>query len=174
MPAYSFPRHAWLDVAAPAVPAAATAWSAALLAPLYDLPAAWASPLAAVGVLLAGWLVMRAVPNEAEQFPLRVFHAPEGYEAEASNTDLLLDRPLDERLDDLAELLLDDPLPAPAPGSRVVQLFPDRPMPSPSELRQRIDRHLGMERGLHRPEPADASDSLRQALDELRESLARR
>ena len=86
--------------------------------------------------------------------------------------ELLLNQPFVERtVDELAELLLDDPLAAPSPDSRVVRLFAPAPMPSAGDLAARIDRHLG-----HAPaatEAAGGHDALKEALDELRRSLRR-
>ena len=72
-------------------------------------------------------------------------------------------------------LLLDDPLVEAEPGSRVVQLFASQPMPTPGQLKERIDRHLA---GGAQP-LADTPGipgrrvgrALRGALDELRRSL---
>jgi hypothetical protein len=74
-------------------------------------------------------------------------------------------------------LLLDDPLEVAAEDSRVVQLFAARPLPTPGELQQRIAAHLA---DPQRPAngadvidlDVDASAALRQALGELRRSLA--
>lgn len=72
------------------------------------------------------------------------------------------------------ELLLDDPLEAPAADSRVVQLFASAPLPTPGELQARIERHLGRG-GAQAPEPlrlvSDDSEALHQALAALRQSL---
>ncbi|UUR08479.1 hypothetical protein [Sphingomonas glaciei] len=75
-------------------------------------------------------------------------------------------------------LELEDRLDDPATDSRVVQLFAPRPLPTPGELARRIERHLGggsggEERGGTVLDlEADASAALRQALGELRRSLA--
>lgn len=66
-------------------------------------------------------------------------------------------------------LELDDILHEVAPDARVVQLFDPAAMPTPGQLKARIDRHLG-----DRPAPAgcpDASQALVDALAELRQSL---
>jgi hypothetical protein len=69
-------------------------------------------------------------------------------------------------------LLLNDVLTV-AEDSRVVQLFAARPLPSPGELKARIDAHLAD----REPEaevvrlPVDASAALRDALADLRRSL---
>lgn len=59
------------------------------------------------------------------------------------------------------ELLLDQPIAADAPGPRVVRLF--GPMPTPGEMHESIERHLG-----GRWRGADATEELREALAQLR------
>ena len=63
-------------------------------------------------------------------------------------------------------LLLDDILAEIGPDSRVVRLFDRDAMPTPAQLKARIDRHLEGERA------PDASRALHEALAELRRSLA--
>ena len=65
-------------------------------------------------------------------------------------------------------LLLDDVLADLGPDSRVVRLFDAASMPTPGQLKERIDRHLG---GLHPAAPPDASQALYDALAELRLGL---
>lgn len=65
-------------------------------------------------------------------------------------------------------LLLDDPLPASA-DSRVVRLFDRRAMPTPGELKSRIDDHLAAPSSP--PPQSDAAKALADALAELRRSL---
>jgi hypothetical protein len=65
--------------------------------------------------------------------------------------------------------VLNDILEKLGPQSRVVRLFDPAAMPTPAQLNDRIERHL---RAGSRPTPpADASEALYQALDELRRSL---
>ena len=66
-------------------------------------------------------------------------------------------------------LVLDDALPRPAADSRVVQLFDRSAMPTPEGFQVRIGRRLSETRP--RNAPPDASQSLQQALAELRRSL---
>ena len=68
------------------------------------------------------------------------------------------------------ELLLDDVLAQLGPDSRVVRLFDPAAMPTPGELRARIDRHLDSSSARPSPHP-DASQALHEALAELRRSL---
>ena len=65
-------------------------------------------------------------------------------------------------------LLLDDILAQLGPDSRVVRLFDPDAMPTPGQLKSRIDRHL--EPGGH-PQILDAGQALHDALDELRRSI---
>lgn len=65
------------------------------------------------------------------------------------------------------ELVLDDVLAKLEDLSRVVRLFDASAMPSPGELKSRIDRHLD---GASSP-PPDASQALHDALSELRRNL---
>jgi hypothetical protein len=64
-------------------------------------------------------------------------------------------------------LVLDDILAKLAPDSRVVRLFDKDAMPTPAQLRARIEDHLDMGAS----GSADASQALHEALAELRRSL---
>ena len=68
-----------------------------------------------------------------------------------------------------APLVLDDVLHAVAPDARVVRLFDPSAMPSPAELKARVDRYLGQ--GASWAKSPDASQALVDALTELRRSL---
>lgn len=97
--------------------------------------------------------------------------------------ELLLDQPMilasfDAATAAVAELLLDDPLPATPPDSRVVQLFADGRMPTAGQLKRRIDRHLAdgtppaSSITPNAPNgPSDSADALNEALAALRRSL---
>ena len=66
-------------------------------------------------------------------------------------------------------LVLDDILDQLSPDSRVVRLFDPAAMPTPAQLKSRIDRHLdGAEPEWQAP---DASQALHEALAELRRSI---
>ena len=67
------------------------------------------------------------------------------------------------------ELVLNDILTKLGPQSRVVRLFDPAAMPTPAELNERIEQHLRA--GSRQAPPADASEALYQALNELRRSL---
>ena len=66
-------------------------------------------------------------------------------------------------------LLLDDILAELEPDSRVVRLFDPDAMPTPAQLRSRIDRHL--EPGGRPDESPDATQALHEALADLRRSI---
>ena len=70
-------------------------------------------------------------------------------------------------------MLLVDALQKAEPDSRVVQLFARQSMPTPGQLKDRIDRHLaGTPRQPLPIVPApDASQALYAALNELKRSL---
>ena len=122
---------------------------------------------------------MRIVPAESRYLALPDFESAvlfdevllldERYEA---LDELLLDQPqVEAATEAVAELLLDDPLPAPTPDSRVVILFADGRMPTAGQLKDRIDRHLADGARPVQVSPSDASDALSDALAELRRSL---
>jgi hypothetical protein len=66
-------------------------------------------------------------------------------------------------------LVLDDILAELGPDSRVVRLFDPRTMPTPGQLKSRIDDHLEQE--APQPGASDASQALSAALAQLRRSL---
>ena len=66
-------------------------------------------------------------------------------------------------------LVLDDILAEIDPEARVVRLFDRKAMPTPGQLKSRIDSHL--EQGSSTAAPSDASQALSEALAELRRSL---
>lgn len=68
-----------------------------------------------------------------------------------------------------APLMLDDILAEIGPDSRVVRLFDRKAMPTPGQLKSRIDHHLARDAG--RAGTTDASEALSEALAELRRSL---
>jgi hypothetical protein len=67
------------------------------------------------------------------------------------------------------DLVLDDVLAELDPDSRVVRLFDRKAMPTPGQLKSRIDDHLGQ--GAQSAAQSDASQALSDALAELRRSL---
>jgi len=65
-------------------------------------------------------------------------------------------------------LVLDDVLTELGDSSRVVRLFDASAIPTPGQLKARIDRHLGQ---TDQSAPVDASEALYEALAKLRHSL---
>lgn len=127
--------------------------------------AAWL-PASAALVFAAGFVGLRSIPREERLLELACFDAlPLSVEPleELILTDA--DRLVEQTSD---ELLLDDVLAELGPDSRVVRLFDPASMPTPGELRARIDRHLN---GGRPGPPADASQALHDALAELRRAL---
>jgi hypothetical protein len=146
---------------------------------------------AAAGAILAHLLcssALQAVAHGARQFKVPVFTVAD---IETIDDELLLtdadrvsdelvltdaDRVSDEliltdadRLHAAEALVLDDILAEIGPDSRVVRLFDRSAMPTPGQLRSRIDRHRSQAAA---PAGApDASQALSDALAELRRSL---
>ena len=131
---------------------------------------------------------LQAVARRGQEFSVRVFDVAD---IETIDDELLLtdadrvpdelvltdaDRVSDEliltdgdRLHAGETLVLDDILAQLGPDSRVVRLFDRSAMPTPGQLRSRIDRHRGQ--AAARPVAPDASQALSDALAELRRSL---
>jgi hypothetical protein len=129
--------------------------------------------LAASASCLAALAVLRQIRPEARRFRLPAFALqPVEFTAVAVEPNVI----------DLTEALapepleLSDRLPEASEDSRVVQLFAPRALPTPGELARRIEHHLesgGEERGDKVIElEVDAAAALRQALGDLRRSLA--
>jgi len=127
---------------------------------------------ASASLCLGALTVLRQVRPEARRFRVRAFELAPVEFADRQEPDVLeLTEPV---ADEPLELV--DALPQAPEDSRVVQLFAPRPLPTPGELARRIDDHLeggGDERGGKVLElEVDAAAALRQALGELRRSLA--
>jgi hypothetical protein len=173
-------RFDWLaELAGAAAIAVAGGYAALRIAPSF----AWSAPGAMTGTAFAGFaaglLAMKLVRPAPRQMQIPGFALADA-DAALSLEPLLLDTIYEEPLllDDIAEddaaLLLVDALRVAEAGSRVVQLFADQPMPTPGQLKDRIDRHLaGAPRhpSPPKPVPADASQALYAALNELKRSL---
>ena len=167
-----------IDWVGATVPALCAAYAAMRVAPLFGA-GALGSAVGAGGVMfLIAFAFMASVKPQAATYAIAVparevddetLILDRVWQEVADELDeLVLDRPLVEtRTSELAELLLDDALGAPDPGSRVVQLF------APDQLKQRIDRHLANARAHDAVPAGDASDALSQALAELKQSLQR-
>ena len=98
-----------------------------------------------------GALAMRAVPPAPREHALPAFALaslePDELHHDGPAGELLLDTPVEEPLllqDVLQDgvLLLDDQLVEAEASSRVVRLFAAPPLPTPGQLKERIDRHL--------------------------------
>jgi len=120
--------------------------------------------LAAIVTCGLCWIGLSWVDVRPQPFPVAIFDL--GAVAPPRPAELVLTE--EDRLDDA--LLLDDVLTAPSPDSRVVRLFGPAAMPTPGQLKTRIDRHLDRET-LDPPAPDD-SQALYDALAEVRLGLA--
>ncbi|WP_300974780.1 hypothetical protein [Sphingomonas sp. LHG3406-1] len=128
---------------------------------------------AATVTVLLTLAVLRRVKPEPRRFRLPTFELPVAADpVEEDALELTEEAPEEEE----EVLVLEDRLSPPQEDSRVVQLFAARPLPTPGELRQRIEEHLGA--GATQRSAAvldlevDAAAALRQALGDLRRSLA--
>ena len=175
-------RFDWLaDLCGAGSLAAAGGYAALKIAPAFSL--------AAPAIMTAAGFAGFVVGSPFRELPLGDFAVAQ-IEREEHSEPLLLDTLYDEPLllDQVAEyepllvedviedesaMLLVDALQAAGPGSRVVQLFAHQPMPTPGQLKDRIDRHLAG--GPRHPSPLapvpDASQALYAALNELKRSL---
>lgn len=121
--------------------------------------AAYAAAACAALVAYAGcWRLLGSIGRDAPDYPVQIFDL--GAIAPAA--------PVSGTSEDVV-LELVDVLPQLDGDSRVVRLFDPSAMPTPSELKARIDRHL--ERGSPPGASPDASQALVDALTELRRSL---
>jgi len=126
-----------------------------------------AATASAVLILLAGWKILGAVAAGPQTFLLPAFDPAPLPAAEPAEELILTDS---DRLDHSQvadELVLDDVLARLEDFSRVVRLFDRSAMPTPGELKSRIDRHLETPASA----PPDASQALHDALSQLRRTL---
>ncbi len=172
-------RFDWLvEIGGAAVPAAAACFAAFKLAPVFETGAQAAMGSGSAAAFALALAAMRLVPPEPRQHVIADFTVELIEEVDELLLDQLHEEPL--LLEDLSEepdeaLLLEDRLGAPAADSRVAQLFASSAMPTPGQLRARIDRHqAGEPQSPVEPIAAqlpDASDALYAALAELKRSL---
>lgn len=141
--------------------------------PSLGLPAAVAMVSTAAGGFVLGLAVMRAVRPEPRSHALPAFALPPIDDEELLLEDVIEEPLLLDRLVEDCALLLEDRLAQPEPDSRVVQLFATSPMPTPAQLKHRIDRHLADSEGVSPIglPPPDAAQALFAALDDLKRSL---
>jgi hypothetical protein len=151
------------SVAAAAILAAAVAFAASRVTSVV------ASGAAAAAALFVALLVLRSLEPDARDFSLAQF-APAELDIEDLDELLLTEADLLDHAEQSGadELVLDDILANLGEDSRVVRLFDASAMPTPGQLRARIDRHLGQTKPDGLP---DASAALHDALAELRLSL---
>jgi len=126
-----------------------------------------AATASAVLILLAGWKILGAGAAGPQTFLLPAFDPAPLPAAEPAEELILTDS---DRLDHSQvadELVLDDVLARLEDFSRVVRLFDRSAMPTPGELKSRIDRHLETPASA----PPDASQALHDALSQLRRTL---
>jgi hypothetical protein len=148
--------------------AAAALWAAAAGYVGLRLSSAIVGAIAAVVSFCCCFALLRRVRPEEQHFSLSDYILRD---VPPAVPQLLLthDQQVAEPDSEAAELLLDDVLAELGPDSRVVRLFDAAAMPTPGELRARIDRHLSSGRGS--AAPPDASQALHEALAELRRSI---
>lgn len=126
----------------------------------------------AAPIFVMAWLGLRQVRAQAPVFAVPFDYAP--YQFTSLADELTADDeeradPVEAESAAVAEaMLLVDALPAIDEDSRVVRLFGSRQEESAANLLGRIERHLGRDRA---STPPDASDALRDALSDLRQSL---
>ena len=123
---------------------------------------------AAASTLFITLLALRSIEPGDREFPVAQF-APAELAFEELDELLLTeaDRFESSVADDV--LVLDDELDTLGEDSRVVRLFDASAMPTPGQLKARIDRHLGQTQ--HGAGLPDASAALHEALADLRLSL---
>ena len=154
-----------VDFAAAAILAAAAAYAL--------LRRGWSPAVATVvagAMLLASSRILRSISAGSPTLTLAPFETAPLPEVADVDELVLTDA---DRLDagdqgeHVDELVLDDVLAKLEDLSRVVRLFDASAMPSPGELKGRIDRHLDAASS----PPPDASQALHDALSELRRNL---
>jgi len=154
-----------VDFAAAAILAAAAAYAMLRLG--------WSPVVAGVvgsAMLLASLRILTSISAGSPTFTFASFDTAPLPEAADLDELVLTDEDRLEAGDPtehVDELVLDDVLAKLEDLSRVVRLFDASAMPSPGELKSRIDRHLD---GASSP-PPDASQALHDALSELRRNL---
>jgi hypothetical protein len=127
-----------------------------------------AGGISAIVAYPAAQLFLRLLEGGPRPFPQLVFNIVKIEPLELDEL-LLTESDRLQPSGDRAPLELDDILVEIAPDSRVVQLFDPSAMPTPGQLKARIDSHL--DGGTSHSPPPDASEALFAALADLRHSL---
>ena len=149
--------------------AAATLAAAAAYAMLRFGGSPLIAAVVAAGMLFTSSRILTSISAGPRTFALEPFDTaplPESDELILTDADRLESA---ERSEPGNELVLDDVLAKLEDFSRVVRLFDASKMPSPGELKSRIDRHL--DGTSPSSPPPDASQALHDALSELRRTL---
>lgn len=171
--------EAAVDRIAAALFALAAGYVAYLWGGAFEIPALVAAVSVSLVAYGAAVLLLRKVPARQPGFAIANFEHSALPEFEPQLEELLLTQWTELLLTDADRvgpppvnqadvLVLDDILAEIGPGARVVRLFDPGSMPTPGQLKSRIDSHL------HRQDAAafpDASQALHEALAELRRSL---
>jgi len=123
------------------------------------------------GLVAFGWCVygLRSVEADCQDVALPAFTPvdwPQGVPILELRAEDILEP---EQKGQVDELILDDVLGAVGTDARVVRLFDPAAMPTPGQIKDRIDAHIGAATAAA-PGP-DASQSLFEALNELRRSM---
>lgn len=128
-------------------------------------PAVGAAAAALAALVTVHWM-LRSIADAQPTFAMAQFELAPMPEADWIDELVLTEA---DRLDKAGsdELLLEDVLTELGDSARVVRLFDPSAMPTPGEMKSRIDRHL---RGSPLA-PTDASQALYDALSQLRRSL---
>ena len=156
-----------VDFAAAVILAAAAAYAMLRLG--------WSPAVAAVvggAILLASSRILTSISAGSPTFSLASFDTEPLPEVADLDELVLTDADrfdAGDRSEHVDELVLDDVLAKLEDLSRVVRLFDASAMPSPGELKSRIDRHL--DGASPSSPPPDASQALHDALSELRRTL---
>ena len=154
-----------VDFAAAAILAAAAAYAM--------LRFGWSPVVAAIvggAMLLASSRILASISPGSPTFALAPFDTSPLPEVAGLDELVLTDADrvdAGDQSEHVDELVLDDVLAKLEDLSRVVRLFDASAMPSPGELKSRIDRHLDEASN----PPPDASQALHDALSELRRNL---
>jgi hypothetical protein len=159
-----------VDRAASALFAVACAYAAYVWLEAHAIQPMLAAQTAAAAVFtyVLSACALSAVKPAARKLPVPVFDVREIDDVEVPEL-LLTEHYHAQEASSDEPLLLDDILADLGSDSRVVRLFDPASMPTPGQLKSRIDRHLDNDTSA--AQSADAVQALHDALAELRRSL---